>query len=123
MKIVVFDLDETLGYFVEFGIFWDCLQQFLLENKINYTFDQTEYNSFLDLYPEFLRPNIFTLLKYLMYKKKSKCCHKMLIYTNNQGPKEWCKRLISYFQSKLNFDLMVKLLKFVEVNTINRIAI
>ena len=29
MKIVVFDLDETLGYFTEFGIFWDSLVQYL----------------------------------------------------------------------------------------------
>ena len=28
-KIVVFDLDETLGYFVELGLFWDCLQTYL----------------------------------------------------------------------------------------------
>ena len=29
MKIVVFDLDETLGYFTELGIFWDCLKKYL----------------------------------------------------------------------------------------------
>ena len=28
-KVVVFDLDETLGYFTEFGIFWDSLIQYL----------------------------------------------------------------------------------------------
>ena len=33
MWIVVFDLDETLGYFTQFGIFWDCLKQFLSANK------------------------------------------------------------------------------------------
>ena len=27
-KIVVFDLDETLGYFVEFGMFWDTLKHY-----------------------------------------------------------------------------------------------
>ena len=27
-KIVVFDLDETLGYFVEFGMFWDSLKNY-----------------------------------------------------------------------------------------------
>ena len=27
-KIVVFDLDETLGCFIELGIFWDSLQKF-----------------------------------------------------------------------------------------------
>ena len=31
-KIVIFDLDETLGSFLEVGIFWDALQG--LENKI-----------------------------------------------------------------------------------------
>jgi hypothetical protein len=33
MKIVVFDLDETLGYFTEFGIFWDCLKNYLILNN------------------------------------------------------------------------------------------
>ena len=33
MKLVVFDLDETLGYFVEFGIFWDSLCLYLLKNN------------------------------------------------------------------------------------------
>ena len=36
MKIVVFDLDETIGYFTQFGIFWDCLTNYLKEtNKIS----------------------------------------------------------------------------------------
>ena len=29
MKIVVFDLDETLGYFTQYGIFWDSLAEYL----------------------------------------------------------------------------------------------
>ena len=33
MKIVVFDLDETLGYFTEFGIFWDSLTIYLKTNN------------------------------------------------------------------------------------------
>ena len=28
-KIVVFDLDETLGYFSEFGMFWDALKSYI----------------------------------------------------------------------------------------------
>ena len=28
-KYVVFDLDETLGYFTELGIFWDSLKSVL----------------------------------------------------------------------------------------------
>ena len=37
-KIVVFDMDETMGYFVELGIFWDSLNNYIklhnLDNKI-----------------------------------------------------------------------------------------
>ena len=33
MKIVVFDLDETLGYFTEFSIFWDSLAQYIKNEK------------------------------------------------------------------------------------------
>ena len=116
MKIVVFDLDETLGYFVEFSVFWNCLQQYFTNNRIKYSFTQEDFNELLDLYPEFLRPNIMTLLKYLMYKKKSKCCHKMLIYTNNQGPKQWCKQLISYFEDKLNFELFDQIIHAFKIN-------
>ena len=47
MKIVVFDLDETLGYFVEYGIFWDCLNKYLLKQK--YELTQEDFNEILDL--------------------------------------------------------------------------
>ena len=95
MKIVVFDLDETLGYFVEYGIFWDCLNKYLLNE--NYELTQNNFNEILDLFPEFLRPNIINMLNYLKNKKQSKCCNKMMIYTNNQGPKKWAQQIISYF--------------------------
>jgi len=50
MKIVVFDLDETLGYFTELGIFWDCLKNYLkIEN--NETLTQIDFNDMLDLFP------------------------------------------------------------------------
>ena len=35
-RVIIFDLDETLGYFVELGIFIDCLEEFYnkkIENK------------------------------------------------------------------------------------------
>ena len=34
-KIVVFDLDETLGYFVEFGMFWDTLKNYYKSLNLN----------------------------------------------------------------------------------------
>jgi hypothetical protein len=114
MKIVVFDLDETLGYFVEYGIFWDCLNNYLL--KENYELTQNDFNETLDLFPEFLRPNIIEILNYLKNKKQSKCCHKMMIYTNNQGPKKWAQQIIAYFESKINYKLFDQIIAAFKVN-------
>ena len=105
MKIVVFDLDETLGYFTEFGIFWDSLAYYL-KCKDKYTLTQDDFNDILDLYPEFLRPNIVNILTYLKEQKKTNCCHKMMIYTNNNGPPEWAHHIISYFEKKINYKLI-----------------
>jgi len=115
MKIVVFDLDETLGYFVEFGIFWDCLVNYL-KNTNNYELTQSDFNQILDLYPEFLRPNIVNILTYLKSKKTSKCCSKMMIYTNNQGPRSWADKIISYFETKLNYKLFDQIVGAFKIN-------
>ena len=74
MKIVVFDLDETLGYFTEFGIFWDSLLNYM-KDKNQPRPSQDMFNAILDLYPEFLRPNIINILTYLKERKQCKCCH------------------------------------------------
>ena len=34
-RIIVFDMDETLGYFVELGMFWDALQYFYVKRKMS----------------------------------------------------------------------------------------
>jgi hypothetical protein len=109
MKIVVFDLDETLGYFVEFGIFWDSLSLYL-SKYLSKELTQPDFEEILDLYPEFLRPDIINILNYLKNKKLSKCCQKLMIYTNNQGSRKWCNHIITYFESKINnklFDQMI----------------
>ena len=115
MKIVVFDLDETLGYFTEFGIFWDCLIYYF-KNKNEETLTQSDFNDILDLFPEFLRPNIINILNYLKNKKQSLCCHKMMIYTNNSGPKEWAQHIIDYFSKKINYKLFDQLISAFKIN-------
>ena len=115
MKIVVFDLDETLGYFTEYGIFWDILNNYLKIHK-NYELTQRDFNVILDLYPEFIRPNIINILNYLKNKKIAKCCHKMMIYTNNTGPKQWCQRITSYFDEKINYSLFDQIISAFKVN-------
>ena len=117
-KIVVFDLDETLGYFSQFGIFWNVLKRYihskpLLSEKVK--IDQTLFNNILDLYPEYLRPNIINILTYLKKRKIQNHCSKLMIYTNNQGPNEWASYLQGYFEYKMGgynlFDQIIRAYK------------
>jgi hypothetical protein len=115
MKIVVFDLDETLGYFTQYGIFWDSLANYLkIKNKNQLT--QSDFDDILELFPEFLRPNIINILTYLKSKKKTNCCHKMMIYTNNTGPREWARHIISYFEKQINFKLVDQIIAAFKIN-------
>jgi len=65
INIIVFDLDETLGHFVQLGIFCDILEKY---NKRKLT--TNEFNELMDIFPEFIRPNILKILLYLKKKKK-----------------------------------------------------
>ena len=58
-KYVVFDLDETLGYFTELGIFWDSLKS-VLKNL-----NQNEFNKFV-IYIKNFRPGIFSIITFLL---------------------------------------------------------
>jgi hypothetical protein len=99
-NIVVFDLDETLGHFVQIGAFWDALKSYHNKNLRDEHFFFT-----LNLFNEFLRPKILKILQFLKEKKLSNKCDKIMIYTNNQGPKEWANLIKSYFHYKLNYPL------------------
>jgi len=115
MKIVVFDLDETMGYFTQFGIFWDILVNYIkLHRKIE--LNQDDFNRILDLFPEFLRPNIINILTYLKSKKLTNCCSKMMIYTNNTGPREWANHIIEYFESKIEYKLIDQIIAAFRIN-------
>jgi hypothetical protein len=115
MKIVVFDLDETLGYFVELGIFWDTLNFYLLKNNKE-ELNQSDFNEILDLYPEFLRPNITNILNYLKQKKINNFCYKIMIYTNNQGPRKWANHILSYFETKMNYAIFDQIIAAFKIN-------
>jgi len=119
-KIVVFDLDETLGYFVEFGMFYDALKYYYknITSKTAHipVFNQVLFNKLLDLYPEFIRPNIVNILNYLKKKKNDKHCNKLMIYTNNQGPPEWAQHIKGYFEDKVKFVLFDQIIGAFKVN-------
>jgi hypothetical protein len=96
-KYVVFDLDETLGYFTQLGIFWESL--LIVCNK---TLTQTVFNELCELFPRVFRPGIFSILSYLKHMKHKNNINKIIIYTNNQGPKKWTKMIKNYIEYKLH---------------------
>ena len=119
-KIIVFDVDETLGYFTQLGIFWDALTAYYTSiHATNYDTPQEQqqlFNSLVDLYPEFLRINIIPILNYLKHKKEKKKCKQIMIYTNNHAPKEWMNHIINYFHNKIKYKLFDKIIRAFKVH-------
>jgi hypothetical protein len=113
-KIVVFDLDETLGYFTQLCIIWESFKYYIEDNNI--PLDQDTFNKLLDLFPEYIRPNIENILDYLKEKKILKKCKNVMIYTNNQRQKEWVFLLKKYFESKLKYDLFDQIICAFKIN-------
>ena len=97
-KYIVFDVDETLGYFSQFGAFMDAISFY---DKDFYGFIFDRFNEILDLYPEFIRPRMIDTLKYINEKKLSGKCSGVIIYTNNQGPRMWVQHIAKYFDYKV----------------------
>lgn len=115
-KIVVFDLDETMGYFAEFGMFWDAIKSYLRKTNYDIKMEQTMFNNILNLYPEFIRPHILNILSYLKKQKKMLNCSKIVIYTNNQAPKEWALMIKTFFENKLSYKLFDHLIGAFKIN-------
>ena len=104
MSYFVFDLDETLGFFSQFGTFWELL----LQQNIKLT--HKDFSELLDLYPEYLRPNIISILNFLKHKKMTQCCNNIYLYTNNQGPLSWATDIILYLEHKITHKLFDKII-------------
>jgi hypothetical protein len=92
-KVVVFDLDETLGSFGDLYLLWSGIQHILPK--------YSDFNSFTEIYPEFLRYGILNILQFIYENKQKGECYKMFIYTNNQCPKNWVQSICDYLQYKL----------------------
>jgi len=110
-KIVIFDLDETLGYFQELSFFINAI-----ENVLNKNINKEHFYNILDRYPEFLRPNILSILNLIKRKKQRNPNFKVMIYTNNQNPKQWALDIKDYFNHKLKYELFDKVIAAFKVN-------
>lgn len=116
-KIVVFDLDETLGYFTQLCTIWESIEQYIYQNNIDAgKIQQEDFNKLLDLFPEYVRPNLETILDYLKQKKISKKCKNVMIYTNNQRQKKWVFLIKKYFETKIKYNLFDQIICAFKIN-------
>jgi len=110
-RVVVFDLDETLGCFVELGMFCDAIEKYYKKKLTT-----AEFHEIMDLYPEFLRPNILKVLTFLKEKKQKGDLYKVYLYTNNQGPKSWSEKICLYLEKAIGYKLFDKIIGAWKVN-------
>ena len=96
-KVVVFDVDETLGNFSQFSIFGHVLEEYFNDPNIMNRY----FNDLVDLYPEIIRPSMVRILDYIRKKKNARIFSKVMIYTNNTGPDKWVSHIRHYFEYKL----------------------
>lgn len=116
-KVIIFDLDETLGYFTQFNILWNLLINYANLNNLNIDniFNQELFNNLLDLYPEFMRKSIYPILLYIKYKKMIGKCNNVFIYTNNQCLGNWVELIKNYLEDKINYKLFDDVIKIYKI--------
>ena len=105
---LVFDMDETLGYFTQIAIFIDWIEMFITKpNNINEKKLKNEHIfELFDLFPEIFRPGIFHTIDFIKKQKKKKPYLKLMIYTNNMGPKSWAHLIRKYIEKKMGKKLL-----------------
>jgi hypothetical protein len=133
-KIAVFDMDETLGIFSEFGEFIHILTSILNArrgrgnpadssdsdsssgsedndgNSLGTTLINKHFTQIMDLYPELLRPKILDVMRFLSRMKRVKRCSNVMIYTNNTGPISWANNIKNFFNAKARYEVFDKVI-------------
>lgn len=104
---IVFDFDETLGYFQQSNELWRLVKTFFNNTDLN-----VEYlYSIFDLFPQIFRTKIFKILNMIKRKKQLGYCDFVVIYTNNTGPEEWVNSIKDYIHKKLKYNLFDQVIR------------
>ena len=95
-KCIIFDLDETLGYFSQIYIIILRLEE-LYKIKLSYG----QYYKIFEKYENIFRPGIFVLLAYLN-ALKNKYDFKIILYTNTTLPDSFLGNIIKYLNDRIH---------------------
>jgi hypothetical protein len=96
-KVIVLDLDETIGDFSDLVVLWKIAHS----QKI---LSQEDFDMLVNIFPEFFRFGIFTILEYLYRKKQRNKCNHVYLYTNNKFSPEFPNLIAKYISTKINAD-------------------
>jgi len=119
MKILVFDIDETLGSFSQLGLIVDAIASQYKYNSISessYKLTPHDFKKIVDLYPEYIRPNMISILNYVKREKMEHPDLKIMLYTNNQRGKEWVHLIKQYFEDTITFNLFDNVVNAFKIN-------
>ena len=97
-KCIIFDLDETLGYFTQIYI---TILRF--ESLYNTKLDYKDYHNLFNEFENIFRPGIFVLLAYLNALKK-KYSIKIILYTNTTMSDNFINHIITYINNKIHSE-------------------
>jgi hypothetical protein len=93
-KIIVFDLDETIGDF----------SQIIHIMNVKQKNTKKEVHELFDLFPCVFRTNLFEVFHYIARLKRERRIHSVLLYTNN-ACELFIDYVLSYIHDKLNYTL------------------
>ena len=93
-KNIVFDFDETIGYFEQII---DIIRHTKKTSKL-------EVFEFFNLFPLVFRTNIFDIFNYIVRLKKEKKIKSVILYSNNNND-VFIEYVLSYIHETLNFPL------------------
>ena len=98
-KHVVFDLDETIGFFKQFIYIINIVEQYR----------QVNYNDYFGLFIKCFRPNIFEIFHNLLLNKKLNNIKYIILYTNNNNT-DFIHKVIHFINNKMDdtlFDYII----------------
>ena len=98
-KCIVFDLDETIGYFSQlYAIYIKMKQIYKIDASIS------QLHSLFEKHLKVFRPGIFLLFAYINILKESNKQLITVLYTNTTLPNIWIRAIVSFIEKKIHIN-------------------
>lgn len=103
---IIFDLDETIGQFIQLGYFYQGITSYFKKSPT-----KQEFFLLLEYFEHYFRPKIFEILNYIKkHKVKNREKLEVLIFTNNQGGIRWVDDIKEFIERKINYKIFDKII-------------